>query len=76
MSTFSMTLWKMNYFYNILIINKLQKTIITVHIRPRALYGFESWILTKKKKDEKKLESFEMCCFRMLRVRWKEKERI
>ena len=51
----------------------LRKKMLECYIFPIFLYGAETWTLTKK--DENKINAFEMWCYRrMARISWKAKK--
>ena len=46
-----------------------RKSFLKVFVWSVALYGSETWTITKA--DKKRIEAFEMCCYRrMLKIRW------
>ncbi|KAI5644176.1 reverse transcriptase (RNA-dependent DNA polymerase) domain-containing protein [Phthorimaea operculella] len=60
------------YIYSSKIGINIRKKLIKTYIWSVALYGSESWNITKKDKDH--LEAFEMWCWRrMLKISWREK---
>jgi len=47
---------------------KLRKKLVKCYIWNRALYGAETWTL--RAVDQKHLESFEMWCWRRMKISW------
>jgi hypothetical protein len=51
----------------------LRKKLVKCYIWSIALYGAETWTL--RKVDQKYLESFEMWCWRRMRISWPDRVR-
>ena len=51
----------------------LRKKLVKCYVLNMAVYGAETWTL--RGTDQKRLESFEMCCWRTMEISWTDRVR-